>query len=67
MGTLPGHIEPAAIFRGLDEVSHSQLCALLGALSILAAEGIEHVIQSRVSRRISSSLDKAGTLDLIEA
>ena len=43
--TLLGRIEPAAIFGGLDEVSNSQLCALLGALSILAAEGIEDVIQ----------------------
>jgi hypothetical protein len=45
LGTLLGRIEPAAIFGGLDEVSNSQLRALLGALSILAAEGIEDVIQ----------------------
>jgi hypothetical protein len=41
---IGGQVEPAAIFGGMDEVSNSQLRALLGALRVLAAEDVEDVI-----------------------
>ena len=43
-GTLLGHIQPAAIFGGFDEVADSQLLAFLAAL-VLAAHGIEDVVE----------------------
>jgi hypothetical protein len=42
--TLLGHIEPAAIFGGFDEVADSQLLAFLAA-PVLVAHGIENVVQ----------------------